>query len=191
MATTTTAAREATDDGGSVVLRDVGSLGVLGCLLVSLCCCRLLWLLLWSGSGLLREMTTATTTTTACGDDNDDDNDKQAATTAGLAPPSTSHRGGIVSVGSARTPSKVPILESKTLGVPQKEMVGQPSPWGEGRPTGSPSPPVPESTGGRLGRGQSPCRQGCDHRTAMPGTSSHKAGGRVQIDKSRLLLHGS
>ena len=70
----------------------------------------------------------------------DDDDDKQATTTtAGLAILSASHRGGPVSVGAARTPSKVLIPESKVLGVPEKEMSGLASAWGEGRPTGSPA----------------------------------------------------
>ena len=112
------------------------------------------------------------------GYDDDDDNDEQATTQRqGSRIPSASHREGPVSVGAARRPSKVPILESETLGVPKKEMSGRASPLGEGRPKGSPSPPVPESTGGRLGRGQSPCQQGDDHRSAMPGATSHKAGG--------------
>ena len=44
-------AREATDDGGSVVHRDVWSLGVWGGRLVSLCCCRCLWLIVVVGIG--------------------------------------------------------------------------------------------------------------------------------------------
>ena len=135
--------------------------------------------------------TVTTTTTTTSGDDIDK---QTTTTTAGLAILSASHRGGPVLVGAARRPSKVLIPESKTLGVPQKEMVGQPSPWGEGRPTGSPSPPVPESTGGRLGRGRSPCQQGCDHRTVMPGASSHKAGDsgpdrQIPAAPARVLTH--
>ena len=84
-----------------------------------------------------------------------DDNDEQATTQRqGSRIPSASHREGPVSVGAARRPSKVPILESETLGVPKKEMSGRASPLGEGRPKGSPSPPVPESWGGDLAGGK-------------------------------------
>ena len=63
--------------------------------------------------------TTVVTTTTTTTDY--DDGKKATTTTAGLAPSSASHRGGTVFVGAARRLSKVLILESENLGVPQKE----------------------------------------------------------------------
>ena len=78
--------------------------------------------------------------------------------------------------GAARRPSKVLIPESKIFGVPQKEMSGLASSLGEGRPTGTPSPPVAEGTGGRLGWGHRPSsRQGL--RVTKPGAAGSIAAG--------------
>ena len=123
---------------------------------------------------------------TTYGDDVDDD--EQATTQRqGSRISSARRRGGPVFMGAARRPSKVLILESETLGVPTREMSGPASPLGEGRPTGSPSPQVAEGTGGRVGRGHSPCQQGGDLRSAMPGASSHKAGSSGFYSNGMLL----